>query len=82
MNTPGFTAECAISNSDSHFRARPPDRPGDGVTMALFCDIQAGWRYCLGVGGKCVCTPPGKPCIACQQPPPCCPKGCHGTCPA
>ncbi len=80
MNTPGFTAECAISNSDSHFRARPSDRAGDGVTMAIFCDIQGGWRYCL-VGGKCVCTPPGKTCVDCP-PPPCCPEGCQGTCQA
>ena len=79
MNMPGFTGECAISNSDSHFRARPSDRAGDGVTMALFCDIQAGWRYCF-VGGKCVCTPPGTAaCVACPAPP-CCPKGCEGTC--
>jgi hypothetical protein len=78
MNMPGFTGECSISNSASHFRARLSDRAGDRVTMALFCDIPGGWRYCL-VGGKCVCTPPGSACAACP-PPPCCPKGCEGTC--
>jgi hypothetical protein len=64
QSPPRFTAEAAISSPERHFRMRSSDRDYNGVTMALFCDIQAGWHYCE-VGGKLVCTPPG---VLCTHP--------------